>query len=53
MTRETAAFLLQLLGNLQLSTGDPNFDKLVAAAQKARNELIEILEVNPEDATKE
>lgn len=40
MTRETAEFLLGLLGGLTLNAGADDFDQAVAAIQKARAELL-------------
>lgn len=43
MTRETAAFLLDLLNRQQLNVGAPDFDQAVQAVLKARAELAEII----------
>lgn len=43
MTRETARFLLDLLGSQQLSVGAADFEQAVAQVLAARTELLAIV----------
>lgn len=43
VSRETAAFLLDLLNRQQLNVGAPDFDQAVQAVLRARSELTEII----------
>ena len=43
MTRETAQFLLDLIGQVQISAGAPDFAEMAAALVKARDELEAVL----------
>lgn len=48
MTRETLAFLLNLLDAQQISVGAPDFEEAVTRVVQARRELIVALEAPPE-----
>lgn len=43
MSLDTARFLLDLLNRQQLNVGAPDFDEAVAAIQRARAELLDIV----------
>lgn len=43
LTKETAAFLLDLVNRQNLSVGAPDFDQVVGVIQQARGELLELL----------